>query len=58
MINKGRNRDTAWYSILDGEWPARRARLERWLDTSNFDSLGQQKMALSGFDAGGESSAE
>jgi len=32
MVVKGRNRDTAWYALLDGEWPARRARLERWLD--------------------------
>src|SRR5262249_11503740 len=31
MIVKGRNRDTAWFSMLDGEWPARRASFERWL---------------------------
>jgi RimJ/RimL family protein N-acetyltransferase len=46
MIIKGRNRDTAWFAILDGEWPARRARLERWLRPSNFDSQGQQKTSL------------
>ena len=57
MINKGRNRDTAWFSILDAEWPARKARLKRWLDPSNFDPLGQQKTALSELDAGGESPA-
>jgi RimJ/RimL family protein N-acetyltransferase len=58
MINKGRNRDTAWFSILDGEWPSRRARLERWLDPANFDPQGRQKMALSEVVVGGESSAE
>lgn len=58
MINKGRNRDTAWFSILDGEWPARRARLEHWLDPANFDQAGQQKMALSELHVGGESSAQ
>ena len=46
MIVKGRNRDTAWFSILDSEWPARRARLENWLLPSNFDRQGQQKTAL------------
>lgn len=57
MINKGRNRDTAWFSILDGEWPARKARLERWLEPSNFDPRGRQKVALSELDVGGQSSA-
>ena len=46
MIVKGRNRDTAWFSMLDREWPARRARFERWLDVSNFDEAGRQKRAL------------
>ncbi len=50
MIVKGRNRDTAWYAILDSEWPARRAAFERWLDLSNFDADGKQKFALSTFD--------
>ncbi|MFZ0994950.1 MAG: GNAT family protein [Candidatus Dormiibacterota bacterium] len=54
MINKGRNRDTAWFSILDLEWPARKARLERWLDPSNFGPQGQQKMALSELEVGGD----
>lgn len=45
-IIKGRNRDTAWYSMLDSEWPARKAAFERWLDPSNFDVDGRQKMAL------------
>lgn len=47
MIAKGRNRDTAWYSILDGEWPAIRQRLEQWLAAENFDAAGRQRQALS-----------
>jgi RimJ/RimL family protein N-acetyltransferase len=48
MIVKGRNRDTAWFSMLDFEWPVRRANFERWLDPSNFGEDGRQKVALSG----------
>lgn len=47
MIVKGRNRDTAWFSMLDSEWPARKANFERWLDPSNFGTDGRQKVALS-----------
>jgi RimJ/RimL family protein N-acetyltransferase len=47
MIVKGRNRDTAWFSMLDSEWPARKANFERWLDPSNFGADGRQKVALS-----------
>jgi hypothetical protein len=47
MIVKGRNRDTAWFSMLDAEWPARKATFERWLDASNFGPDGRQKTALS-----------
>jgi RimJ/RimL family protein N-acetyltransferase len=46
MINKGRNRDTAWFSMLDSEWPARKAAFERWLAPENFDSNGRQKKRL------------
>jgi RimJ/RimL family protein N-acetyltransferase len=46
MIVKSRNRDTAWFSMLDTEWPARKRELERWLDKSNFDSQGIQKTPL------------
>jgi hypothetical protein len=46
MIVKGRNRDTAWFSMLDSEWPARKAAFERWLDPENFDTAGRQKRAL------------
>lgn len=47
MIVKGRNRDTAWFSMLDSEWPARKAAFERWLAPENFDAEGRQKRALS-----------
>ena len=47
MIVKGRNRDTAWFSMLDHEWPARKAAYERWLDPANFDTQGRQKTSLS-----------
>jgi RimJ/RimL family protein N-acetyltransferase len=47
MIVKGRNRDTAWFSMLDGEWPARKAAYEAWLRPENFDADGRQKQSLS-----------
>lgn len=46
MIVKGQNRDTAWFSILDHEWPAQKARFETWLRPGNFDRDGVQKTAL------------
>ena len=46
MIVKGRNRDTAWFSILDSEWPTRKVAFERWLAPENFDSNGRQKTKL------------
>jgi RimJ/RimL family protein N-acetyltransferase len=46
-IVKGRNRDTAWYSVIDTEWPALRARFETWLDPGNFDAEGRQRRRLS-----------
>jgi RimJ/RimL family protein N-acetyltransferase len=49
MIVKGRNRDTAWYSMLDSEWPARKRAFERWLDASNFDADGRQRVSLAAF---------
>ncbi|MFQ3622468.1 MAG: GNAT family protein [Acetobacteraceae bacterium] len=45
-IIKGRSRDTAWYSITDGEWPACRAALEAWLDEANFDHTGTARRGL------------
>jgi RimJ/RimL family protein N-acetyltransferase len=47
MIVKGRNRDTAWFSMLDSEWPLRQANFERWLAPSNFDETGRQRLSLS-----------
>jgi RimJ/RimL family protein N-acetyltransferase len=47
MIIKGRNRDTAWFSIIDEEWPDRRSRLEQWLAPSNFHPDGRQILSLS-----------
>jgi RimJ/RimL family protein N-acetyltransferase len=47
MVVKGKSRDTAWFSITDGEWPDRKARFERWLAPENFDALGRQKVVLS-----------
>jgi RimJ/RimL family protein N-acetyltransferase len=46
MVVKGRNRDTAWFSLLDREWPAVRAAFERWLAPENFDADGRQRMSL------------
>lgn len=51
MIVKGRNRDTAWFSMLDHEWPAVRANMERWLAPDNFDGEGRQRTSLSALNA-------
>ncbi len=45
-VLKGRNRDTAWYSVIDQEWPAPREAFVRWLEPSNFDPKGQQFVSL------------
>jgi len=47
LVVKGRNRDSAWYSILDGEWPVIRAAFEAWLAPGNFDADGRQRQSLS-----------
>ncbi len=49
MVIKGQNRDTAWYSMLDLEWPARKLAFEAWLAPENFDDQGQQRSALQQF---------
>jgi RimJ/RimL family protein N-acetyltransferase len=49
MIAKGCNRDTAYFSMLDGEWPGRKAAFEHWLAPENFDESGRQKTALAAF---------
>ena len=46
VVYKGRSRDTAWFSIIDAEWPARRSAFERWLDPKNFDQEGKQLSSL------------
>ncbi|WP_255990099.1 GNAT family N-acetyltransferase [Chitinolyticbacter albus] len=45
-VMKGRNRDTAWFSVIDGEWPALQAAFEQWLAPGNFDDEGRQRQAL------------
>ena len=49
MVIKGKNRDTAWYSMLDSEWPERKRVFEAWLAPENFDADGRQKLALGSF---------
>ncbi len=49
MIVKGRNRDTAWYAMTDGDWPAMKAAFEAWLRPENFDAAGAQKRELAAF---------
>lgn len=46
IVYHGRNRDTAWFSMLDSEWPRVRAGFERWLDPDNFDEQGRQRRSL------------
>lgn len=48
-VIKGQNRDTAWFSIIDNEWPQRREALQRWLAPENFDEQGQQRRRLKDF---------
>lgn len=49
MVVKGANRDTAWFSILDSEWPVRAQGFQRWLAPENFDADGRQKLSLGVF---------
>ena len=51
-VIKGRNRDTAWYSITDREWPLVRAAFEAWLAPQNFDADGRQRRSLADIRAG------
>ncbi len=52
MIAKGHSRDTAWLSMLDSEWPGRKANFERWLAPGNFDAGGNQIESLSAINGG------
>jgi RimJ/RimL family protein N-acetyltransferase len=47
LIIKGANRDSAWFSMLDKEWPTRKANFEKWLSPKNFDAAGKQMTSLS-----------
>lgn len=47
MVVKGHSRDTAWFSMIDVEWPKRKEAFETWLQPSNFDEEGRQKTSLS-----------
>jgi len=49
MIVKGRSRDTAWFSMLDREWPAAKVAFDQWLDPANFDEAGRQRRRLEQF---------
>jgi len=46
-VYKGRSRDTAWYSVIDAEWPALREAFQQWLAPENFDPKGRQRLRLS-----------
>jgi RimJ/RimL family protein N-acetyltransferase len=52
MMIAGKNRDTAWFAMLDSEWPERKAAFERWLDPANFDAQGRQRSSLSALNGG------
>jgi hypothetical protein len=47
LVVKGRNRDTAWFSVIDSEWPGLREAFRAWLDDANFDANGRQRERLS-----------
>ena len=59
MIVKGRSRDSAWYAIVDDDWPLIRSAFEAWLDAGNFTADGRQRRSLSELQAAhqGQSSA-
>jgi RimJ/RimL family protein N-acetyltransferase len=46
-VYKGRNRDTAWFAVIDQDWPAVREAYRQWLDRGNFDADGRQRKSLS-----------
>jgi RimJ/RimL family protein N-acetyltransferase len=48
IVYKGRNRDTAWYSVIDSEWPVLETSFRAWLDPDNFDADGRQRRRLRG----------
>lgn len=52
QVSKGRNRDTAWFSITDDEWPRLQAAFEQWLSPDNFDEAGRQRRSLTSLTSG------
>lgn len=56
-VDKGHNRDTAWFSVIDSEWPALKGCFERWLEDGNFDHAGRQRRRLSELTAACRSAA-
>ena len=50
-VVKGRNRDTAWFAVIDKDWPGLRRAYRRWLDPANFDEAGQQRLSLAALTA-------
>lgn len=52
MVVKGKNRDTAWFAMLDGDWPRNRQAFEQWLEPANFDGEGRQRRRLEEIRAG------
>ena len=58
MIVKGRNRDTAWFAMIDRDWPELAAAHRRWLDPANFDADGRQRERLGELTAGARLGAE
>jgi len=46
LVYKGRSRDTAWYSVLDSEWPTLQRGFRAWLQPENFDDSGRQRRTL------------
>lgn len=46
VVVKGRNRDTAWFAAIDGEWPALKEAFQAWLSPANFDDAGRQRERL------------
>jgi RimJ/RimL family protein N-acetyltransferase len=57
LVYKGRNRDTAWYAIIDKDWQIIRQGYESWFDPANFDEAGQQKHSLATFIAAARNAA-
>jgi RimJ/RimL family protein N-acetyltransferase len=57
LVYKGRNRDTAWYAIIDQDWPAIRQGFQAWFDPANFDESGRQKQSLATFIAAARDAA-